>query len=69
MKLGPHELGSPLWQKLETHYRTKLATYRAEIENPRIKPERHIELAWKIATIKGFLALAEPGQEQETDAG
>ena len=69
MKLSPHEVNQPLWSKLTSHYEPILAKHRARIENPRIKEEERIELAWRIAGIKELLALAEPEQKQQTDAG
>lgn len=69
MKLAPHEVGTPLWQKLIGHYEETLTKYRARIENPRITEGERIQLAWQIHTIKEFLALGQPERKQETDAG
>lgn len=70
LKLSPHEVNSPLWQKIESNYRPKLAKYRARLENPTTPADERQDLAWKIAGIKELLALAEPSREQqETNAG
>lgn len=68
MKLNPHEIGTPLWDKLARHHADKLTKLRARIEQPRISEAERIELAWRIYAIKDFLALAEPAQKTETDA-
>lgn len=60
MKLNPHEINTSVWQKIEAHYTPILAKYRTRIENPRIEEKERIELAWKIASVKELLALAEP---------
>lgn len=64
MKLTPYETNTPLWAKLVEHYTPILTKYRARIENPRIAETERIELAWKIASIKDLLALAEPEREK-----
>lgn len=68
LKLAPHEINSPLWQKIDSHYRPKLAKYRSRIESTATPAEERQELAWKIDAIKKLLALAEPSREQEPDA-
>lgn len=68
MKLSPHEVGQPLWQKLVEHHEAELVKLRARIENPRINEAERIELAWKIHTIKRFLALGHPATETVADA-
>lgn len=60
MKLNPHEMGSPLWQKLEDHYCPILAKLRARIENPDLEESARIPLLWQAHTIKQFLALGDP---------
>ena len=65
MKLTPHEIALPLWNKLTEHYTPILAKYRARIENPRITEADRIELAWRIAGIKDFLNLATPEEKKE----
>lgn len=63
MKLSQHEASTPLWGKIEKHYSAELTRYRARIENPRIEEKERIELAWKIAVIKGLLASASEEQK------
>lgn len=58
LKLSPHEANSPVWQKIEAHYRPKLAKYRARLENPTTPADERQDLAWKIAGIKDLLNLA-----------
>lgn len=67
MKLSPHEVGQPLWQKLKEHWEEKLSKLRARIENPTISEAERIKLAWRIYTIKECIALGEPERKQETD--
>lgn len=69
MKLAPHEIATPLWQKLVEHYTPILAKYRARLENPRIDEKERIELCWRIATIKDLFELAEPARKKVGDAG
>lgn len=68
LKLASHEVNSPLWQKIEAHYKPMLAKYRVRIESTATSAEERQELAWKIDGIKKLLALAEPSREQEPDA-
>lgn len=65
MKLLPSEVASPLWSKLCEHYEPLLAKARARLENPRITEAERIELCWKIAGLKDFLALAVPEEKKE----
>ena len=67
MALNPQEIGTPLWQKLKELHELTLVKWRRRLENPRITEAERIELAWKIYTIKDFLALGEPERKQETD--
>jgi hypothetical protein len=64
MKLAPHEIATPLWGKLVEHHQATLTKFRARLENPRIEEPERRELAWRIHTIKEFLALAEPERER-----
>ena len=68
MKLAPHEIASPLWQKLTEHYTPLLAKHRARLENPLIQESERIALCWKIAAIKEFFDLAEADRKKVTDA-
>jgi len=69
MKLAPHEIASPLWQKLKSHTEAQLERKRSRLENPRIDERERIQLAWQIDTWKELLALGEPERKQEIDAG
>jgi hypothetical protein len=68
MKLAPHEIATPLWNKLVEHYSPILAKLRTRLENPRIPESERTELCWRIHEIKNLLALAEP-DKKESDAG
>ena len=68
MILEKHDIESPLWHKLKTHYDVEIAKYRARLENPRIQEVERVELCWKIEAIKRFFALAEPERGKETGA-
>jgi hypothetical protein len=69
MKLAPHEIATPLWDKLERHYQAILAKKRERLENPRIGEQERLQLAWEIHTIKDFIALGKPEAKKEADAG
>lgn len=69
MILAPHETATPLWQKLVAIHEAKLVKLRARIENPRIGEPERTELAWKIFSIKEFLAMGKPAPEPGADAG
>ena len=66
MKLSPHEIATPLWNKLTEHYSPILAKHRARLENPGIEERERVALCWQIKAIKDFLALAEPERKKET---
>lgn len=69
MKLAPHEIATPLWQKLVDHYTPILAKHRARLENTSISEAESIKLRWQIATIKELFDLAEPDRRKANDAG
>lgn len=56
MKLSPHEIGTPLWQKLQSHYEARLNELR--ISNDKSRPEDGtIKLRAQIQQIKEFLDM------------
>ena len=69
MLLSPHEIATPLWQKLVAHYAPQLAAHRARLENPLLPEVERVALCYKIQSIKNFLALAEPEQKKVSGAG
>lgn len=69
MNLQPHEVGSPLWQKLSEYYTPQLQDLRNRIENPTMDEKVRVHLCYKIQFIKDFLAMAEePKRKKETGA-
>jgi hypothetical protein len=62
MKLNDFEIQSSTWQKLSEYYRTKLADYRARIENPTMDDRARLALCWQIKVIKELLDHAEPAR-------
>lgn len=69
MKLTPHDIGTPLWQKLEDHYTPILAKLRARAENPDLTEADRLPLLHQVKFIKEFIALAEPVRGKVKDAG
>ena len=67
MKLSPHEIGSPLWTRLSTHYENRIAKLRSRIESDCDSAET-ARLRAQISEIKAFLAMALPGREKEANA-
>jgi hypothetical protein len=63
-KLEEHEINSPLWQKLKTHYEAKLAALRAANDNdcPDDATKRR---RGRIQEIKNILSAGIPEQAEE----
>lgn len=68
MKLAPHEIATPLWQKISEHYEALLTKHRARLENPRLLEKERDELCWRIHEIKNLLDLAQPDRKKVTSA-
>lgn len=67
MKLNQHEISTPLWQKLEAHYQERIAKARMRLE-ANCPPDETARLRARIAEIKEFLDMAQPGREKEKSA-
>lgn len=67
MNLEPHEISSPLWEKLKAHYTDKLAELRER--NDQMKPEIDTaKLRGEIRFVKEFLLLETPAGHAPNDA-
>jgi uncharacterized protein YciW len=68
MKLNQHEISQALWQKLQAHYEDRIAKARSRLEAATCSPDETTRLRERIAEIKEFLAMAQPGRENEKPA-
>jgi hypothetical protein len=67
MKLNQHEIDTPLWQKLMTHYEARIEKCRSRLES-RCDADETARLRAQIAEIKAFFDLAQPDRKKETGA-
>lgn len=69
LKLTPYDVQQPAWQQIKAHYEARLATLRAQLENPQWPADLRYPLVCRIDEIKGILAMGEPEQKNVAGAG
>lgn len=63
MTLEPHEIKSPLWEKLKTHMQAELQTLRERNDHD-LDPIKTATLRGKSAQVKAFLLLETPAEPE-----